>query len=178
MREAFFEFDIDGDGTITTKVSLQNYFFTNKCLLVNINCLAIINNNRSLGRWWCGLDICQQRRSWKGWLLRLGLFFFVLRIWCSSGMNWYLFIYLFRWTKTKMEQLSWTNFCTWWLTGQKWNIDFRNQNKRHCARSFMFWYFFSGRMKANEKIKDVFKVFDKDADGWTNWSQIHRCCNV
>ena len=28
MREAFFEFDIDGDGTITTKVStLQNYFF-------------------------------------------------------------------------------------------------------------------------------------------------------
>ena len=51
MREAFFEFDIDGDGTITTKVStLQNYFFTNKCLLVNINCLAIINNNRSLGR--------------------------------------------------------------------------------------------------------------------------------
>ena len=22
-------------------------------------------------------------------------------------------------------------------------------------------------MKANEKIKDVFKVFDKDADGWT-----------
>ena len=30
MREAFFEFDIDGDGTITTKVStLQNDFFTN-----------------------------------------------------------------------------------------------------------------------------------------------------
>ena len=28
MREAFFEFDIDGDGTITTKVStLQNDFF-------------------------------------------------------------------------------------------------------------------------------------------------------
>ena len=27
MREAFFEFDIDGDGTITTKVStLQNDF--------------------------------------------------------------------------------------------------------------------------------------------------------
>ena len=30
-------------------------------------------------------------------------------------------------------------------------------------------------MKANEKIKDVFKVFDKDADGWTNWSKI-LCC--
>ena len=111
----------------------------------------------------------------KRMVAEVGPGFFVSRIWCSSGMIWYLFIYLFRWTKTKMEQLSWTNFCTWWLTGQKWNIDFRNQNKRHCARSFMFWYFFSGRMKANEKIKDVFKVFDKDADGWTNWSQINRC---
>ena len=31
MREAFFEFDIDGDGTITTKVStLQSDFFSNK----------------------------------------------------------------------------------------------------------------------------------------------------
>ena len=49
-------------------------------------------------------------------------------------MIWYLFIYLFRWTKTKMEQLSWTNFCTWWLTGQMGNINFRNKNTRHCGR--------------------------------------------
>ena len=89
----------------------------------------------------------------KRMVAEVGPGFFVSRIWCSSGMIWYLFIYLFRWTKTKMEQLSWTNFCTWWLTGQKWNIDFRNQNKRHCGRSFMFWYFFLAGWRPMRRLR-------------------------
>ena len=42
MREAFFEFDIDGDGTITTKVSkLQNDFLSDPSPIIGYACHSL-----------------------------------------------------------------------------------------------------------------------------------------
>ena len=44
MREAFFEFDIDGDGTITTKVStLQNDFVSDPSPIIALCCYPNVN---------------------------------------------------------------------------------------------------------------------------------------